>query len=240
MSLFLDVVIVAVMLITVIVSYKRGFFKSVMSFASSLLAFFAAVFFTPYLSEFLCENVFMTGISAGIAETLGSLLSVSGNALSTEQLFNDMPEALTAIIDRFGVDLDAFTAQFSTSELASPETVAAMADYIARPIAEAISSVVSFFGIFLAALIILKIVTAVIGAVFELPVLKQLNSVLGLVFGILCAGLYAVIWSTLAVALVDALHSIDPVAFSRELIEDTFIVKIFSEIRIIFMAEILG
>ncbi len=240
MSLFLDVLIIVVMVVTVVGGYKRGFIKSVMHFASSILAFFAAVFFTPYLSVFLCDNVFMSGISKGIAETLRSLLAVGGNALSTEQLFTDMPDALAAIIDRFNVDLDAFKEAFSSSELATEATVAEMSDFIARPIADAISSVVAFLVIFVAVLIVLRIVTAVIGVVFELPVLKQLNSLLGLVFGLLCAVLYAMVWSTLAVALVDALHSIDPVSFSEELIDGTVIVKLFSGIRMTLMVEILG
>ncbi len=239
MSLFLDVLIIVVMVLTVIGGYKRGFVKSVMHFASSILAFFAAVFFTPYLSAFLSENVFMSGISAGIAETLHSLLAIDGNALSTEQLFADMPEALTSIIERFNVDLHSFTDTFHSSEHATEETVAEMADYIATPIAEAISSVVAFLLIFVAAVIVLRLITSVIGIVFELPVLKQLNSVLGLVFGILCAVLYAMVWSTLAVALVDALHSIDPASFSDALIDSTVIVKLFSNVRMTLMAEIL-
>ncbi len=240
MSLFLDILIIVVMAVTVIGGYKRGFIKSVMHFASSVLAFFAAVYFTPYLSSYLCESVFMTGISEGIAETLHSLLAVEGNALSTEQLFADMPEALTAIIERFNVDLTAFTEKFISSELATAETVETMSDYIARPIAEAISSVAAFLLIFIGVVIVLRIITAVIGIVFELPVLKQLNSFFGLIFGILCAVLYAMVWSTLAVSLVDALHSIDPVSFSEALIDDTFIVKMFSGFRMTLMTEILG
>lgn len=240
MSLFLDILIIVVMAVTVIGGYRRGFIKSVMHFASSILAFFAAVFFTPYLSVFLCDNVFMSGISTGIAETLRSLLAVGGNGLSTEQLFADMPDALTAIVERFNVDLDAFREAFSSPAIATESTVAEMSDFIARPIAEAISAVAAFLIIFAAVLIVLHIVTAVIGAVFELPVLKQLNSVLGLVFGLLCAVLYAMVWSTLAVSLVDALHSIDPVSFSEELIDGTVIVKMFSGIRMTLMTEILG
>lgn len=240
MSLFFDVLIVVVMVMTVIGGYKRGFIKSVMHFASSILAFFAAVFFTPYLSAFLCDNIFLSGISSGIAETLRSLLAIGGNALSTERLFSDMPEALIAIVDRFNVDLDAFKEAFSSSAVATESTVTEMADFVARPIAEAISAVVAFLVIFLIVTVLLHIITAVISVVFELPVLKQLNSILGLVFGILCAVLYAMIWSTLAVSLVDALHSIDPSMFSDALIDETVIVKLFSQVRMSLMTEIFG
>ena len=58
---------------------------------------------------------------------------------------------------------------------------------IAAPSASAMSNVVSYFIIFVAALIILKIITIVLSAVFELPVLRTLNRTAGLVFGILCA-----------------------------------------------------
>lgn len=240
MSLFLDVLIVVVMAVTIIGGYKRGFIKSVMHFASSVLAFFAAVFFAPYISAFLCDNIFLSGISSGIAETLRSLLSIGGNAISTERLFTDMPEALTSMLERFNVDFDAFQGTFYSTEAATEATVNEMADFIARPIAEAISAVVAFLGVFLIAIILLHIVTAVISMACELPVLKQLNSTLGLVFGTLCAVFYAMIWSNLAILIVDALHSIDPAMFSETVIDGTVIVKLFSNIRMSLILEMLG
>ncbi len=240
MSLFLDVFILAVIVITIIGGYKRGFIRSVMNLASAALSFFASVFFTPYVADFLCGKVFLPRISSGIKETLTSLLGMNSDSVrSTEQLFSDMPDAFTSIIERFGVDLPAFIAEFSSPEAATELTVNAMSDKIALAVATSISAAVAFFALFVGFLIILSIITATLDACFELPVLKQLNSLAGLIFGVICSLFYAVIWSTLAISVVEVLGYIDPIGFSAEIIDKTVLVKLFSGIRLSLLAEVL-
>lgn len=239
MSLFIDILLLVIIVTTVIGGYKRGFIKSVMNFASAVLSFFAAVYFTPYLSAYLRNNVFLKRISDNIAETLASLLGVGTAERSTEQLFNDMPDALVNIADRFGVDLETFAAEFSSPESATAETVKLMSDAIADPVATAISSALAFITIFVIVNLILRIITSILDVVFELPVLRQLNSLAGLVFGVFSAVLYAVVLSSVLVSLVGALHSIDPALFSEELIEKTTFVKVFSSIRFGLLLEVL-
>lgn len=240
MSLFLDVLLLVIIACTVIGGYKRGFIRSVMNFASALLSFFAAVYFTPYFSEYLKTNVFLSRISGGIAETLRSLLGIGTADRSTEQLFEDMPDALVNIAERFGVNMENFVSEYSSSSPATEETVKIMSDAIADPVASVISSAIAFILIFVAAGIVLKIVTSVLNAFFELPVLKQLNSFAGLIFGIFCAVFYAVVISSVIVSLVGALHSVDPSAFSQELIEKTTMVKMFSGVRLGMLLEVLA
>ena len=240
MSAFFDLFILVVIAITVFSGYRRGFVQSVMGLASSILAFFAAVYFTPYLGAYICENYLLGAISSEVAETLSSLLRISsGSAISTSQLFGDMPEALSAILERFGTDINAFTSRFSTAMPATDTLVEQMSDYIARPAAEMISSAIAFIVIFIAVSIVLAIVTMIIGMVCELPALKQLNEVMGLVFGVICAAVYAVIFSVVFVHLADVLAVFDPSMFSQNMIDSTYLVKFFSEFRISMLTELL-
>lgn len=240
MSVFLDLFILAVIVFTVIGGYKRGFIRSFMNLASVVLSFVASVFFTPYLSKYLCDNFILKSIAAGIEETLSSLLGIGSTAVrSTEQLFSDMPDALLSIIARFGIDAETFISEFSTPELATEETVRAMSESIATSSASAISSIIAFFILFVIFNIIMKVLTATLDAVFELPVLKQLNSVAGLAFGIVSAILYGAIWSALAISAIDALSTVDPATFTLEVIDETFLVKLFSGLRMTFMTEVL-
>ncbi len=240
MSFFLDILILGVMVSAVIGGYKRGFIRSVMNLASAVLSFVASVFFTPYLSKYLCDNFILKGIASGIEETLGSLLGVgSATVRSTEQLFLDMPDALHSIFTRFGIDSAAFIKEFSTPELATAETVSAMSESIAESSASAISSIAAFFILFVGFSIIMKILTATLDAVFELPVLKQLNSAAGLLFGIAAALFYGAVWSALAVSAINALSTVDPATFTLQVIDETVLVKLFSGIRMTFMTEVL-
>lgn len=85
----------------------------------------------------------------------------------------------------------------------------------------------------------MKILTATLDAVFELPVLKQLNSAAGLLFGIVSAVLYAAVWSALVVSAISALSTVDPATFTPDVIDETVLVKLFSGIRMTFMTEVL-
>lgn len=226
MSVFLDIIVLTVIVIFIIRGYRLGFVRSIMGLLSSVAAFAAAVYFTPSLSSVFYNKVFLPAISGEIKETLMSLYMRGGEAISTDELFSESPEALTSLLERFGVSKDSIAERFSSAEAATSETVTEISKAIAAPSASAMSNVVSYFIIFVAALIILKIITIVLSAVFELPVLRTLNRTAGLVFGILCALVLSVAISTALAALMKAMEPIKPTVFGSEVVENTNLVKL--------------
>ena len=237
MSIVFDLIILTVIALCILSGWKNGFVKSLMEFASSILAFFAALFFTPYLGAYICENYLLGAIASEIAETLTSLLNMAGG--TTEKLFTSMPLELSNIFDRFGVDQTSFVAKFSSSKPVGEELVNDMAETIAMPAAQMISAALAFIIIFVAVAIILKIVTIVIGLAVELPVLKQLNEVFGLVFGVFTALFYSIVLATVFSHLAESLAVFDPSRFSADMIENTFLTKMFSELRISMLLDML-
>ncbi len=241
MSAVFDIIIIAVMAVSIISGWRAGFVKTVMGFVSVFVAFFAALFLSPFVGSYICESFLIEPISKEISETLTSLLSVTGDgaARTTAQLFADMPESLTAMLERFGVDEAGFTSKFMSNSPATSSLVSEMAENIARPACEMIGLALAFFLIFVIASVILKIATVIIGAVVELPALKQLNTALGIALGVVCALFYAVILSNVFVHLADALAIFDPAMFSDNLIEKTHIVKLCSELRLSMVTELI-
>lgn len=237
MSGLFDFIILIVIVLSVVSGWKNGFVKSLMEFASSILAFFAAMFFTPYLGAFICDNFMLSAIAGEIAETLTSLVNLAGG--TTEKLFASMPPELSNIFDRFGVDKVSFTAKFSSSRPVGENLINEMAENIARPAAQMISSALAFIIIFVVAAIILKVVTVVIGLAVELPALKQLNEVFGLVFGIFSALFYSIVLATVFVHLADSLAVFDPSSFSADIISNTYLTKIFAELKISMLIDML-
>ena len=241
MSVFFDLVILVVVGISIFNGWRLGLVKSVMGFASGILAFFAAVFFTPFLGSFICNNYVMPPISNEVNSAMSSLLNVSygEEAYSTEKLFAEMPETLSNMLDRFNIDKDEFVEKFSSKLPTTSDMVKEMSDAIAEPVAKTVSMVTAFILIFVVAVIILKIVTIVIGIVVELPALKQLNEVFGLVFGVLAALFYAIVLSNAFVYLSDALSVYNASMFPADLIDKTYLVRLFSELRLSMLADII-
>lgn len=241
MSAFFDLFILVVIAISVISGWRRGFVKSIMGLASSVLSYFAAIYFTPYLSSFICEHYVLGALSSEVGETLSSLLWIpSGEARSTMQLFGDMPDALSSILERFGTNTGEFTSRFMSDLPATDELVGKMSDFIVRSTAQMISSAISFAVIFITASVALTIITAVIGFVCELPVLHQLDEFFGLLFGIVSALVYAVVLSIVFVHLASALSVFDPSMFSKDMTDSTYLVKFFSGFRLEMLTELLS
>ena len=241
MSIFFDLIILVVIVVSVINGWRNGLIKSVMSFASAILAFFAAVFFTPMLGSFICDRFVAEPLSREVGETLSSLLAVSEGeeAFSTEELFSEMPESLSRLLERYDIDVEEFVERFSQKMPATEKIVSDMADAIAAPVAKTVSAAIAFIIIFVAVSVILKIVTIIIGLVVELPALKQMNEVLGLVFGVFVALFYAVVLSNAFLHLSESLTAFDPSMFSRELIDKTFLVRLFSGFELSMLTNIL-
>lgn len=242
MSIVFDIVIVAVIALSLWSGWRNGLVKSVMHFASGILAFFAAAFFTPHLGPFISDTFIRGPLSSEVSETLSSLLGIHSESASrtTADLFADMPSSLTGILERFGVDTQAFVAKFSSSAPATEKLVSDMADAVVTPVSLAVSSAIAFILVFVLVTVVLRIVTAVIGVAFELPVLKQCNELAGLLFGLVSAVLYAVVLSNVFVNLAEALSVFDPNTFSAELINDTYLVRFFSGLRLSMLHDILA
>ncbi|NLM55845.1 MAG: CvpA family protein [Clostridiales bacterium] len=228
MSVFLDIIILAVIVICIVRGYRLGFIRSIMGLISSVAAFAAAVYFTPSLSSVFYNKVFLPSISGEIRETLMSLFMRGGETLSPDELFAESPEALTSLLERFGVTKDSLAERFASAEAATSETVTEISKAIAAPAASAMSNIVSYFIIFTAALIILRIITVVLGAVFELPVLRTLNRTAGLILGILCALVLSVAISTALAALMKAMEPVKPTVFGTNVVENTHLVKLLA------------
>lgn len=242
MSALFDIIILAVIAISLFSGWRNGLVKSVMHLASAILSFFAAVFFTPYLGPYISDNFVRGALSSEVNETLSSLLAIKaeGAARTTAELFADMPASLTTILERFGVDKAHFVELFTSSTPANEKLVADMSDAIASPVSNMISSAVAFTLIFVLVSVVLRIVTAVIGVAFELPVLKQCNELAGLAFGAVSGLFYAVVLSTVFVHAAGTLTAFDPKMFSATLIEDTYLVRLFSELRLSMLTDILS
>ena len=232
MSALFDFIIVAVIAVCLISGWRNGLVKSVMHFASGILAFFAAVFFTPYLGPYISDHFVKGALASEVSETLNSLLAVKaeGVARTTAELFADMPSSLTNILERFGVNSADFVGKFTSDIPATEKLVSDMSYAIVSPIALMLSSAMAFIIIFVLLSVILRIVTAVIGVAFELPVLKQFNEVAGLAFGVVSALFYAAVLSSVFCDLAGHLAMFDTSMFPENMIEGTHLVKFFHDI----------
>lgn len=229
MNLILDGIILAVCIISVVLGAKRGFIKSVMGVCTLIVSLLAAYTFTPAVSVYIEKQPFVENISDSITDTLKSLSKNDSGTYDLERLYRDMPDAFRQILQRYGADEKELADSVPPTETSEAEAVETLSRLIADPVVKAISGALAFLGIFTLSVIALKLLTWLLDLVFQLPVLKSANTMLGLLVGIVCAFLWAWILSSLTVVLIHAMSSISPELFSDSLVDSTVILKFFRD-----------
>ena len=226
MSLALDAVILFAAVLILWLGVRRGFIRSVMGLVSGVASVVAAYAYTPTLAAHIKKNYLIENITNGIAETLRSLaLDTETDLYNLDRLAEDLPEPFTSILERYGVDISAFTEQIRGLTGCSDEVVSALAAQIAAPTTAVISSVIAFAILFFAVLIVLSLLTGLLDLIFTLPVLRSANLLLGFLLGAVEAVFFACLLATVMSVLVDALGAIDPGIFGTDVVEDTIICK---------------
>ncbi|MBR6558706.1 MAG: CvpA family protein [Clostridia bacterium] len=233
MSLVLDLIIIVNIVVILVGGVKRGFIKSVMSLITTIAAFFFAWFLTPLVSVFLQNKVFSGAISSSVEGTLKSLLTSNSDGYNVSKLFEDNPDAFSTLLDSFGADRAALAADYGGNASATDSVISSMADTISSPIVILVSNVVAFVGLFIIAILLLKLLTAVIDLFSRLPVIRGANRVLGFIFGLIMALVTSVILAKLFTPIMDLLSALNPTVFDSSVIEKTVIAKHVASIDIL-------
>lgn len=228
MSLFIDILIIIFSVAAVYSGIVRGFVRSVMGFLSLILAVAAAFIFTSPVAEFY-DNKFVSGwVNGKVESAFEELVTAGGQRLELSKLFEDSPDALKTVIERFGVDFEETESHYM--EIKSDDDandIKNLSEKVASPASNAISNVLAAATVFVGTWLFLKILTWVLDLICRLPVLSTLNSFLGFVFGLLSAAVGAWAISNISVGLVNALSVIRPEIFNATVIDGSILVKFF-------------
>ena len=231
MHFILDIVIVALCALTILVSYKRGFFKSVMSLCSGVGALLVAYTFTPKLAIIVKEKFLLDKIVGGVVDTLASMAKAGADG--AQNIVSDLSKLLEnsqflTILDQYGADSQHITELINSANDGSHAAVEQVAYAVADPIAGTIANIAVFIGLFLAAILVLRLITWAIGIVFTLPVLRGVDKMLGLVFGVISALLFVWIFAMVADAAVQAIASVAPGTIDASILDDSVLLKFFA------------
>lgn len=226
-SFILDAVLIVICLLLVAVSVKRGFVRTILSLVSSVAAVLLSVVFTPGVASFIYDKFMLSSITNGIYDTVKSLAGSEG-AEGVLGLFENKPQALTELLDRYNVSDETVSGIIGSAEGGQID-IRGACEQIASPIASTISNVIAFVICFIVALIVLKIAIAIIDGIFKFPILNTVNKAAGLLLGFALAVVVIFIYSEAASHLVTSLGAVSPDLFGENVIDDTVIVKFFSE-----------
>lgn len=190
-----DVLLAAVVVIAALSGKRRGLARLLIAVAAVaggvLIAREAASTVGRWLYDNLLEQRLITAIARRLEETGGS---------SAAALIAALPDYAVSLASKAGISLEDTLGSINISGLDSMGIAAAVTDKVLRAPVISVVQIAAFAVLAFVVYSLLTLILSPISRIFRLPVLKQLNSLLGLILGtvkgvavaaILCYALYA-------------------------------------------------
>lgn len=205
-----DWVILGILAVSVLFGMYRGFIASVASMGGCLISLAASFWLSPRVAEFLETNTTLSSTLMSYADAAtrlkdSALSSLNVAGLSTENISTILSRAsLPAPLDKL-LQNNLEQQVYSTANI--PQDVG---HYVTQTIVSALMNVICFVLTFVVLMILFHVIVNLLKAIFRFPVLKQLNSLAGGVFGLLrgallCFALFALTPLLLTVVPVEGL-----------------------------------
>lgn len=180
MSLLIDIILAGILICCFVHGYKRGFVRSLTGFVGYLLA----AMLSSALSNMLSVSLYRSILRGPMVDSVTEFLETNAAAATAEQaqLFLDqLPAPAANLLANEGITADTIAGQLTgTAADAAPQIVDLLS-----PVVINLSRIVLMVVLFSVFMMVVRIVVRTVAAVFRLPLLRQINGLLGAAFGLL-------------------------------------------------------
>ena len=219
-----DWVILGIIAVSVLFGMYRGFIASVASMGGSLVSLGLSYWLSPKVAEFLRNNTSLSNTLMSYADAATRLKDSTLSGLSVQGLTS---EDISSILSRASLPAPLDRLLQNNLEQQVYKTASIPQDvghYVTQTIVSALMNVICFVITFIVLMIIFHVVVNLLKAVFRFPVLKQLNSLAGGVFGLLRGALLCFV----LFALAPLLQTVIPVEGIGEMIQNSVLAPLFN------------
>ncbi len=202
LSTTLDLLIVLILAVSVFLGVRRGLIRSIISLVGSVVALVLALIFSSSLGGYIDENY----VNAPMREWAINQLTASSEPISAtevdfDDLFADQPEFFTETCEFLGVDVNEMATRYETMKVDGIEHAkSAIITEMVDPLSALISRVLAFAVIFLAAMLLIIIISLFSKFLSNLPIIRRLDKlgggILGAITGILISFIVVAIVAT--------------------------------------------
>ncbi len=182
MNFILDIIIVAIIVLFIIVSAKKGFVKTVIEFVGLLAALYLALTLSTPLADFTYEKAVEPAVTSTINTAIENVSETAETNIK-ETVYNSLPKFISNNID------------LSQFEINAGEGVASeICANVVKPISISFLKAVFTLILFIVLQIIVKFLAKLINKVFSFSIIGKANRVLGGVLGFIKGIIFAVIF----------------------------------------------
>ena len=227
-SLIIDIIIALICAIIIIKDAVRGFIKSFMIFARTILAFLLAYIFNAPLARLLSDKIFVGCARGWIYDAFCSTW-IADDQYALYQLFDGIPDWFTNLTVSSGVE-DWMVQEYFAQENPAPMwALNQMSNSLGDALADLISTIVAFLVIFIVAEIIIGIIGVLLNKIGKIPMLKFINILLGACIGAIVSAVVAWLLTKGISWVITFGANYYPDVFKESIAEDSVIMKFFLE-----------
>ena len=190
MSYLLDAVLIVLFALCVWIGWKRGFIKTI----SGLIALAVAVIVASTFSTPIANAVYTGTVEPAVLSTLEEKINseVLPTAEQLDAAIDEMPSLVATLLEVGDMGSGAAILEQVDAVESGKSAASTITDCVVTPIVLPLMQMLCSVVLFAAAYLIASILLRVLDLVAKLPVLKQLNSVLGVVAGALTGAAWVI------------------------------------------------
>lgn len=178
-----DIIIIAVFALLFFIDFKRGIAITILNVAGVALTGFLAY----HISNFLASWVYTAFVQQTLTTNLQQMIDTQGINSAIANSFSALPNwvmgMLGFFLSIFGLDSSVYTNDFQVPNSAAA-AVATSVENLIQPVITGMFRLVIGVVISIIIFIIIKILVKKLARVFKIPVVKQINKLLGGVLGL--------------------------------------------------------
>ena len=216
-----DIVILAILGLSVLVGLYRGFISSVASMGGCILSLGLSFWLSPKLASAIQNN---PEILRTLASYTDAATKLGDQALAGSSVTSLSETGIAEIINKVSLPAPLSTLLQNNLQNQVFGAAADVGTYVSQTIVGAILNVICFIVCFLVLLLVIHFIINFLKVVFKFPVLKQLNSIAGGAFGLIRGALLCFV----AFALLPLIQTLLPVQDINQLVEASALAPIFN------------
>lgn len=179
-----DIIIIAVFALLFFIDFKRGIAITILNVAGVALTGFLAY----HISNFLASWVYTAFVQQTLTTNLQQMIDTQGINSAIANSFSALPNwvmgMLGFFLSIFGLDSSVYTNDFQVPNSAAAAVSTSVVENLIQPVIIGMFRLVIGVVISIIIFIIIKILVKKLAIVFKIPVVKQINKLLGGVLGL--------------------------------------------------------
>lgn len=217
MSIILDLIIVAIIILSTIFAVKKGFARLIFSVLGIVLAVFISFTINKPLADFSYDKLVYPAVSKAIEKTIDENINGTAEDLSNS-VYSGLPEFITKNTDIHSIE----------SLIDSEQSAETICNNIVKPTAITILRTIYSIILLIVLMFIFGFLAKVLSKLFNFSLVGKVNKTLGGVLGIVRGAAFSMVFIVAVLFLINITGGF--LCFTTEAVEQSTIFNLFSKL----------